>query len=267
MFTPKTVPIRFPSGLRGEFREMLVSEEDLIAATAGSQKSRERATLNDRLLGACWLRITEPGPYRQKFADGKLDLGKMLIGDKSHYLVQLRVESLGDLLRFQTQCGRGHRYEAQVSLKALDLKPLTAEAAERFAQDRLFEVRLPRTGRQVRFALLIGEDQMRVEDALTNSKDELSSELLALRVREIEGFDLKTGLDAETNLDIRGFLKRLPTFDATALRDAIADVEPGVDLEAESTCKCGSITTVDVTEAATDFFLPHTRRKTSLAKS
>jgi hypothetical protein len=82
--------ITCPSGLQGRVRGMKVREERVLA----DRKLAKSGGQVDELLAACWEETLDPGPYA--LAEGaKLDLGKVLQGDRFFALLMVRALTYG----------------------------------------------------------------------------------------------------------------------------------------------------------------------------
>ena len=91
--------ITCPSGLQGRVRGMKVREERVLA----DRKLAKSGGQVDELLAACWEETLDPGPYA--LAEGaKLDLGKVLQGDRFFALLMVRALTYGPEYAFGVSC-------------------------------------------------------------------------------------------------------------------------------------------------------------------
>jgi hypothetical protein len=239
-----------PSGLVIEFRPMIVADEDAIAA-AYTKGGRDRMHAYDHLLGACAQRVVNPGPYA--FTEARF--AQYLSGDRAKCLIDLRNEAFEPILPAVGKCPAGHAINDGIDLRELPIFPMDADTAAAMKAQRPLEFRLPHTGRLVRWQMLTGELEDAVVDLSEEHQTTLVSEMLAIRIVDVEGFNAD-GLDAETNEDLRGWLRNLPARDSRAFRQHIADTEPGVNPVVTVPCPrsgCTGAMRVHVMESP-DFF-------------
>ncbi len=240
-----------PSGLAGEIRGLKGKEGKLLA-----DRSAARAgSTFDKLLSACWLQTTDPGIY--ELPEGApLDWTKVLVGDRFYTLLQVRSLTFGDEYAFTVQCsnaGCRERFEWELLLKDLPIRPLSEAAKAAFKAGNRFETQLPRDGRRVWFRLMTGADEARAATALKAGRDGMLLTGLALRIVEIEGVPEK---------EKRAFLDDMEMADAAALLDKFDEADGGVETAIEVECpSCMGVQEVQL-PFERGFFLPRAKERT-----
>lgn len=240
-----------PSGLAGEIRGLKGKEGKLLADRSAA---RSGSTF-DKLLSACWEKTTDPGVY--ELPDGApLDWTKVLVGDRFYTLLQIRSLTFGDEYAFTVQCSNPscrERFEWELSLKDLPVRPLSDAARAAFKAGNRFETQLPRDGRRVWFRLMTGADEARAATALKAGRDGMLLTGLALRIVEIEGVPEK---------DKRAFLDDMEMADAAALLDKFDEADGGVETAIEVECpNCMGVQEVQL-PFERGFFLPRAKERT-----
>lgn len=244
-------PIICPSGLAGEVRGLKGKEGKLLA-----DRSAARAgSTFEKLLSGCWLQTTDPGIY--EVPEGAvLDWGKVLVADRFYTLLQIRALTFGDEYAFSVQCQSAtcrERFEWQLSLKDLPVRPLSDAAKASFKAGNRFETKLPRDGRKVWFRLMTGADEVRAAQALKAGRDGMLLTALALRIVEIESVPEK---------EKRAFLDDMEMADATALLDEFDEADGGVETTIEIECpSCLGVQEVEL-PFERGFFLPRAKERT-----
>ncbi|NNB86098.1 hypothetical protein HI292_11095 [Corallococcus exiguus] len=216
--------ISCPSGLTGRIRGMRVREERVLA----DRKLAKSGGQVDELLSACWEEMQEAGPYA--FADGKVDWGRVLQGDRFYALLQVRVLTYGPEYAFAVPCQSAAcraRIDWELDLTQLPVRALSDASRAAFTAGNRFETTLPDAGKRVRFRLLTGEDERRLPQLQRAAPEKLLSSVLAYRVLDVDGVDAR---------DKRRFLEDLTLRDADYLVDEFDRVDCGVDTTLEVEC-------------------------------
>jgi len=239
-----------PSGLAGEIRGLKGKEGKLLA----DRSAAKAGSTFEKLLSGCWLKTADPGIY--DVPEGEtLDWSKVLVADRFYTLLQIRSLTFGDDYAFSVQCqsaGCRERFEWELSLKELPIRPLSEAAKEAFAAGNRFEARL-KDGRKLWFKLMTGADEMRAASALRNGRDGMLLTALALRIVEIESVADK---------DKRTFLEEMEMADATALLDEFDEADGGVETSIDVECPhCMGVQEVEL-PFERGFFLPRARKRT-----
>ena len=139
--------ITCPSGLQGRVRGMKVREERVLA----DRKLAKSGGQVDELLAACWEETLDPGPYA--LAEGaKLDLGKVLQGDRFFALLMVRALTYGPEYAFGVSCRNDNcraRIDWEIDLTKLPVRKLSEESRVAFVGGNRFETTLPDAGKKV----------------------------------------------------------------------------------------------------------------------
>lgn len=239
-----------PSGLSGEIRGLKGKEGKLLA----DRTAARAGSTFEKLLSGCWLETHEPGVY--ELPEGTpLDWAKVLVADRFYTLLQIRSLTFGDEYAFSVQCKHAacrERFEWELSLKDLPVRPLSEDARAAFKAGNRFETKLPRDGRRVWFRLMTGADEARAAAALKAGRDGMLLTAIALRIVEIEGVADK---------ERRAFLDEMEMADATALLDRFEEADGGVETTIEVECPhCFGVQEVEL-PFERGFFLPRAKEK------
>jgi hypothetical protein len=217
--------IACPSGLQGRGRGMKVREERVLA----DRKLAKSGGQIDELLAACWEETLDAGPYALG-ESGKLDLGKVLQGDRFFALLMVRALTYGPEYAFGVSCRNDNcraRIEWEIDLTKLPVRKLSEESRVAFVEGNRFATTLPDAGKRVVFKLLTGEDERKLPAVQRAAPDKLLSAVLAYRVLDVEGVEPKAK---------RQFLEELTMRDADFLVDEFDRVDCGVDTTIEIEC-------------------------------
>jgi len=213
-----------PAGLSGRIRP-LQGRGELILANRKLARSGAQVA---QLLRACWTETLDPGPYA--FAGEIINWDDVLQGDRFYALLQIRALTYGAEYAFKVQCVEDAcraRFEWELSLNDLSVRPLTPELRDAFLAGNRFETTLPDSGRRVWFRLLTGREERRLPKLRRQAPNQMLASLLALRVVEVE--------DVEDRRK-RAYLDDLSMRDADALLDAFDAVDCGVETTIEVEC-------------------------------
>jgi hypothetical protein len=240
--------ITCPSGLSGRVRGMKVREERILA----DRKLARRGGQMDELLKACWEETLDPGPYG--FGDAAMDWGAVLQGDRFFALLQIRALTYGPAYAFAVACQSEAcraRIEWEIDLHDLPVRALSDDSRAAFVNGNRFETALPDASKRVWFRLLTGAGERKLPQIRRNAGERWLSAMLAFRVVEVEGIDLR---------DTRRFIEELTMRDADALMDEFDRVDCGVDTTIEIECpECFATQDVDLPFDRT-FFMPARER-------
>jgi len=186
-----------------------------------------------------------------------VNVDDMILGDKNAVMVAYRITGYGSSYSVMTECPECEEKSEQIfdlskmPIVGLGTDPIS-EGSNRFA----FE--LPITKKKVHFRLLTGRDDKEVTAIIESgkrAKDEVEKNVTArlfTNIVSVEG--------DEDRGKIRNFVDLMPAGDSLALRNYIADIEPGIDMIGTMVCpKCGATNDVDC-PMGIDFFWPGWRR-------
>jgi hypothetical protein len=245
--------VHCPSGLKGEIRELIVADDDILSAVPRGTATFQRDFIAafERVVVSAWMRTTDVGPYPGMSA---LDPNRLLQADLDYLLVQIRALSDGDEITLEGQCPNGHPVGGRVHISACAVKRLTPEVFTRFRDGKPMPFVLPRLNRRVEFWLRTRAIQHAIEESQATFPKDKATEYLVARVAAVDGFDPETRLDAATKMDLKTWLKSLPRSEARALRQAMDAVDAGIDTLADVKCgQCGGVYRSDIV-ASPDFF-------------
>jgi len=235
--------ITCPSGLAGQIRGLKVREEKVLTSRQLARQGHQF----DRLLEACWESTLDPGPYT--FDADAPDWGSVLQGDRFFILLQLRVLTYGPEYAFRVGCSNpacGARFEWTVNVNELATHPLADEHRQSFIQGNRFETGLLSDGRKVFFRLLTGADEHKLSLMQRQSRDQALSNMLRLRIHEIEHV---------SRHDLRAFIDDLSLRDVNALIEAFDEVDCGVDTMITIECpECFTLQEIDLPFGEAFFF-------------
>lgn len=226
---------KLPDG-KVHIRKLKVTEEAAIQSSTGG------LDLVNATVGTC-----------VKLPEGLNHLD-LLITDRLALLIALRVFTFGKTYQFGFRCiGCGTQNRSDTDLSSL---------ADHKAEDGLVEpltVHLPDANVDVGLRFLRGKDEAQIAKvakrvALQSNDPTDTSHILriALQIQTVNGEDLEPAKR-------EAFVRDLTMVDSAAIREAIDDKEPGVDLTIHPECKaCGAVNDMALPFTA-DFFRPARR--------
>lgn len=232
-----------PSGLTGVLRGLKGKEMRLLT----DKRKAKSGELFDDLIQACWLQVTNPGPYRLD-AKGMPTWLDVLSGDRFYVLVQLRVATYpGEPYTFPVQCGApacGEAFQWEVPLEDLEVKRLPEESLRRFKEGIPFETQLD--GATIKFELGTGRHERRGSRFARGAGTDLMR-IMSQRIISIEGVDKK---------DIVDWLEDRELSEHRDLLVEMDKVDCGVKTSIEVVCpECGNVQPVDLPFGPA-FFMP-----------
>ena len=203
-----------------EIRAMTAREEDILTSKALLKKG----TVITELIKSC-------------LVDKSVNPNDMLIGDRNALMVAIRITGYGPEYDAEIECNECQTKAAQqFNLGALPLQRLEIEPVQ--AGSNLFEFKLPKTGKTVRFRFLLGRDEEEIvatqekQKKLGLATDANITTNLLYSIVSIDGVDDRA--------KIAGFVRMMPARDSLALRNYIRDNEPGIRMRQETSCpSCG----------------------------
>lgn len=223
-----------------EVRAMTAREEDILTSRALIKKG----TVITELIKSC-------------LVDKRIDVSKMLSGDRNALMVALRITGYGADYNVEVDCPACSTKSKQTfNLSELELQPLELEPVQLGAN--LFEVQLPVTKKTVRFKFLTGADEEEILVIQERKKkagamaDNLVTTRLQFSIVEVDG-------KSEKNL-INSFIRSLPARDSLHLRQIIDKSEPGIDMKSYMDCpSCSESSEVRI-PLGPSFFWPDSGR-------
>jgi hypothetical protein len=174
----------------------------------------------------------------------------VLQGDRFFALLMVRALTYGPEYAFGVGCRNDAcraRIEWEVDLTKLPVRTLCEQSLAAFAGGNRFETTLPDAGKSLRFKLLTGDDERKLPALQRAAPDRLLSAVLAYRVLDLDGVEVKGK---------RQFLEELSMRDADFLVDEFDRVDCGVDTTIEIECpECFATQEVEL-PLDKGFFLP-----------
>jgi hypothetical protein len=169
---------------------MKVREERVLA----DRKLAKKGGQADELLAACWEETLDPGHYALA-EDAKLDLGKVLQGDRFFALLMVRALTYGPEYAFGVSCRNDScraRIDWEIDLTKHPVRKLSEESRAAFVGGNRFETTLPEAGKKVAFKLLTGDDERKLPALQCSAPDKLLGGARMPRAR-----DRRRGREAE----------------------------------------------------------------------
>lgn len=219
-----------------DIRAMTAREEDILTSRALIKKG----TVITTLLQSC-------------LVDKRIDVAKMLSGDRNAIMVALRITGYGAEYDAEVDCPAcGAKSKQQFDLSNLPINGLQIQPVEHGSN--VFEFKLDVTKKTVQFKFLTGADEEEIMVLQERKKKlgNLTDNLVTTRLQHsIVAIDGKT----DRNL-INAFIRNMPARDSLALRRFIDSNEPGIDMKAFMDCpSCNETSEVRIPLGAT-FFWP-----------
>jgi hypothetical protein len=253
-----------PSGLTAEVRK--IRGVELVRLAEQADDEAETSAFG-QVLGACWIRTIDPGPYPFVKADSeeRPPWPRILKGDVLFAFVYLRRISMpdGNSYDFDVRCEECRkRYGWTIDLaKDLKVKPLPPESVERIKAGEAFETCM-HDGRRIRFALQTTDQEAPMLRLMKQQKRTRTTfvDVLASQTISIEG----------VNPDLRArwrFLSELDLDELYGLREAFEAPDCGLDTAIQTRCTkaaCSWVQDVNLPLGKT-FFAPRRKPKTDEA--
>jgi hypothetical protein len=219
-----------------EIRAMTAREEDILTSRALIKKG----TVITTLLQSC-------------LTDKRIDVTKMLSGDRNAVMVALRITGYGSQYSTEVDCPNcGNKSKQDFDLTQLPIKPIEVQPVE--VGTNLFECLLPVTKKTVRFKFLTGADEEEILIVQERKKkagaatDNLVTTRLQYSIVSVDG---KTDKSL-----ISSFIRSMPARDSLTLRQFIDKNEPGIEMKAYMDCpSCNETSEVKMPLGAS-FFWP-----------
>lgn len=219
-----------------EIRCMSAKDEDILTSRA----LIKRGTVISELLKSCLI-------------NKSVDTDSLLIGDRNAILIGIRVSGYGSSYSVKIECGEcSELVDNDFTLNSLTIKRLGVEPV--FPGQNLFNFRLPISGQDIQFRLLTGADDLSLTQQSEKQK-KLGSQIDNTMSRRI--FQSIVSVAGKTDRsELSRLVSNLRAGDSLALRRYIDQIEPGIDMKQEITCKaCGGVSMVDI-PLGPSFFWP-----------
>jgi len=162
----------------------------------------------------------------------------MLTGDRNAVLIALRITGYGDEYETKTTCPSCSTVnEDTILLSNLGTKDI----ADKPDAEGFFSVQLPKCKANIKFRLLKGTDENRLQKISELGKKNIGKNIKVQTVLT-ERYLLQI-MDVNGNRDktyIKKFISVMPIADSFFFREYLGEVEPGVDMNHDFECKsCG----------------------------
>lgn len=161
---------------------------------------------------------------------GQVEPKKLLAGDRNALLVGIRRVTWGDIYDLEVKCPAcSQKAEYEIDLSKVQHKKHREDFAKAQYSDptALHAYELPQSGVKVYWRFLDGfDDEKRVKISRTKG-DQMTTEVLALKIRKAEGFEGP----------IKRFIEEMTAVDAQEFSEFYEECEPGLDSKVEITCK------------------------------
>ncbi len=247
-----------PSGLSGEVRGLKVQEANLLANAA----EQRRGTALDSVYSSVWLKTNDLGPYASiegaVDASGKVNWPKVLVCDRFTLMLRVRIATYGPDYAFKTRCAVpscGEKFEWELSLNDLPMKPLPAMAIEAFKNGNKMSATFPEDGREFWFRLVDGDGEKNAEKIMKQNRARSLTAALASRIVSITGVEPGDKLKFLDNLDMS---------DANAVLGILDQNDGGVESTIEVQCPaCSDVQDIDL-PFGKEFWVPLRKKTTQL---
>jgi len=230
-----------PSGMVCTVRGLKTKEADILANASGAKKM---PAMINKLLTAAVETVEDHGPY-----SAPLDWDRVLVGDRTYLLLQIRKATLGAEYLFKAQCGAGgcnNRFEWEVNLDDMPVSSLTDAQRAAYKNANRYETALL-DGTPVFFNLPVGADEKRALALKSQHRDSLVSLSLRMRIEEIQGVNKN---------DMRKYIEEMPLGVANDLIGKFDEVDCGVETTIEIECnECYALSDVTL-PFDQNFFFP-----------
>jgi len=245
--------ITCPSGLVGKIRHITGAELKLLS----KQDEIEAGVTFNKILENCWLETEQPGPYETK--DGVLDWDAVLTADRFYSLIQIRIETHGNIYDFKVPCDskkcRGKKFWWDLPLHELPVKKLPESSVETFRKGNRFEFKVGDD--TVIYRLNVGADEKSAIRMIDDEPDLI--EMLATRIVGVRS----GGKETSGRREVEAYLEKLSGRVLTEMFDEFEEVDGGVDTELEVFCpRCKTHKEINL-PFNLRFFLPRSRRRNS----
>jgi rubredoxin len=175
---------------------------------------------------------------KKAIIDKDIDPEELLSSDRNAVLIALRITGYGDEYEAKTTCPMcSHVNKNTVLLSSLQNR----DVADTPDSEGLFSVQLPKCKANIKFRLLKGSDETRLQKVAELNKKSVGNnmkyqtvltERYLLQIMEVQGNRDKTF--------IKKFISAMPIADSLFFREYLKEVEPGLDMNHDFDCEsCG----------------------------
>lgn len=205
-----------------EITAMTAREEDILT----SQALIKKGTVISELIKSC-------------LVEKNFDVRSLLSGDRNALMVAIRITGYGADYEGEVQCPAcSETTPREFNLSSLPIKSLDLTPVE--PGQNLFEFKLPKCQKVVRFKFLTGADEEDIAVTQERSKKMLGFQQKDSLVTTNLLYSLVSVDGNEDRQQIARFVGMMPAMDSQALRKYMRENEPGVRMKSWSAClACG----------------------------
>ncbi len=287
------IEIECPSGLKGKVRNLGGKDGRYLA----DREIQRQGTIVEYILKNCWMETIDPGPYKTTVAG--LDWSKVLQGDRTYALLQIRIATHGEMYPFKAQCANQNcvrrRFEWEIDLEDLVVRALPEESKKTLVDgNNRFEIRVPGTeetrkltegdkedalvlpkkkskkivvpdtGTKLFFSLPIGADEQRTKKKMREKKKRPKSEREddneMIDAIQMRVLEIEGVEKGKREIGHTEYLEALSLSELAQMLDMFDDHDCGVETAIEIECpECGNLQEVELPFDA-NFFFPRRDR-------
>jgi hypothetical protein len=223
-----------------ELRAMTAREEDILTSRALLKKG----SVITELIKSC-------------LVDKSMNPLDLLSGDRNALMVAIRITGYGAEYGVELECNEcGAKTTHNFDLGALPIKRLEIDPVS--YGSNVFEFRLPRTGKVVKFKFMTGRDEEEI--SVTAERQKKLGQMNDTNITTSLLYSIVSVDSIEDRSKIANFVKAMPAGDSLALRNYMKDNEPGILMRQETSCEaCGHSEEVNM-PLGVNFLWPSTGR-------
>jgi len=223
-----------------DIRGMTTREEDILMSRALIRKG----TVISELIKSCIV------------TDG-VDVQSLIGGDRNALMIAIRILGYGAEYAGSMDCPKcEQKNEISVDLNGLEVKDLKASPIE--AGVNKFSFTLPQTKKEVIFKFLTGKEEEEILATLEAKKKRGIQNDNIVTTRLLHSIVSVGGIEDKTKL--AQFISFMPAKDSIALRQYMDEIEPGIDMKFDFTCKNCEHWEVMPLPLGPSFFWPNARK-------
>ena len=201
-----------------EIKAMTAREEDILTSAALMKQGKVITSL-----------------LRSCIVDHAINPDEMLSGDRNAIMVAIRVTGYGVQYNASTVCPNCSARSSQAfNLGQLSIKRLNINPVENGGNT--FEFKLPVTGKVVHFKFLTGKEESERALMVERVQKMTAGDAVERGVTSRLEYQIKSIDNVDDRNALSQFISKMPARDSKALRNFIADNEPGIDLTADMKC-------------------------------
>jgi hypothetical protein len=220
-----------------QIKAMTAQEEDILLSRALIKEG----TVATHLIKSCLI-------------DKMIDVNDLLAGDRNSLLVAIRITGYGTAYTASATCPSCNRDDthtfdlSNIGIKRLSVDPISQGMNE-------FSFDLPVSKKKVTFKLITVRD----EDEISRTKERMSKLFPDAKIDNVVTRQLENQILSIDGIyekgPINAFIKSMPALDSRMLRTHMANIEPGLDMRVDLSCKfCGAESKVALPAGASFFW-------------